>query len=97
MGSGGKRDVTRLEDVGTSRQNFATLKFIFFFKIRNKSSHLNWVSSQNLKIPTGAITGSGTSTNLYLENIIAEIWALNKGIVKGLLSQTRHQTSNIGH
>lgn len=29
MGSGGKRDVTRLEDVGASRQNFATLKFIF--------------------------------------------------------------------
>jgi hypothetical protein len=50
-----------------------------------------------LKNPTRAITGSGTSTNLYLENIIAEICALNKGIAKGLLNRTKHPTSNIGH
>jgi hypothetical protein len=33
--------------------------FIFYFLTRNKPSHLNRVSSQNLKIPTGAIMGSG--------------------------------------
>ncbi len=40
MGSGGKRDVTRLEGCGASRKNFTTLKFISFLKIRNKSKEL---------------------------------------------------------
>jgi len=47
MGSGGKRDVTRLEGCGASRKKCATLKVTCFFSTRNKPSHLNRGSSQN--------------------------------------------------